>query len=185
MLVADSNSFMSRIMAGFARRWRRIGVEIASRTGHYRRYRDVDWSRVKRLVFVCSGNICRSPFAEHVALGRGFRAISCGTTALPGSLADPMAIEVAARMGMDLTRHRSSEIQDVETAPTDLFVVMDINHLMKAKAWSGEVGAQVTLLGLWDGLNPVVIDDPFGRPKDEFEQCFARICRCLDELLPS
>ena len=179
----ESAGFLRRVREGVDRRWQRLAIGWASRTGQYERYRDIEWSRVGRLVFVCSGNICRSPFAEHLAHASGWQAVSCGTTAWPGALADPTAVSVAHGLGVDLGNHRSGHIGDIELDPTDLLVGMDIRHLHACQRRAEELGAQSTLLGLWDGVHPVIIEDPFGRPVAEFAACFMRISDCLREML--
>jgi len=64
--------------------------------------------------FVCSGNICRSPYAEAAARRCGLTAISCGIATEKGLPADGTAITEAAQRGLDLTSHRTTRWQDVE-----------------------------------------------------------------------
>lgn len=168
---------------GVRRRWRRLEAEIASRTGRLDRWKRIEWARVERLVFVCSGNICRSPYAEAIALRRGVDAVSCGTTASGGATADPTAIKVADRFDIELRGHCSSRLVDLEIRASDLLVIMDTSHLPSTLGVAEASGAQLTLLGLWDGQQPAVIRDPFGQPADEFEYCFQRIGSCMDGML--
>lgn len=178
----EGGSFFFRVRDGLRRRWRRLVIEIASRTGRYDRWKAVEWERVERLVFICSGNICRSPYAEAVAIRRGLDAISFGTTASGGAPADPVAIEVAKRVGIDLRKHRSRRFNDHGIRASDLLVIMDTSHLTSTRLVAESVGAQTTLLGLWDGGQPVVIWDPFGQPADKFEACFQRIDSCMGRM---
>lgn len=142
----------------------------------------MDWARVERLVFVCSGNICRSPFAEHIALAKNLDAVSCGTTARSGAPGDPDAIETAEGFGVDLSKHASRHVSEVEFSASDLVVVMDLHHLAAVGSVADAVGAQMTLLGLWDGAQPVTIFDPFGCSAGQFELCFRRIAACMDTM---
>ena len=176
-------STADRVRSALRRRWRRWTIYLAGRLGRFDHWKAVDWSRVERLVFVCSGNICRSPYAEHVAIGHGLLAVSCGTTAKGGATADPTAIGVAAERGISLAEHRSRHLDDISLAAGDLLVVMDLGHLAALEGIAGESNAQLTLLGLWDGAHPVVIHDPFGRPAEDFQVCFGRIDRCLNGLV--
>lgn len=172
-----------RLRDGLLRRWRRWRIGVLSRLGRYERWREVDWARVERLVFVCTGNICRSPFAEVVTRQRGRTAISCGTRARTGAPVNPVASHVAGRSGVDLAGHASLALETAVIGARDLLVAMDVDHLAEAHIRAEDGGAQVTLLGLWDRAQPVVIHDPYGRPEAEFTACFKRIERCLDKLL--
>uniref|UniRef100_UPI001C1FAE5B hypothetical protein n=1 Tax=Marinobacterium profundum TaxID=1714300 RepID=UPI001C1FAE5B len=53
-------------------------TEMGARLGQDDEYRQVDFARVERLVFVCLGNFCRSPFGECVAKGHGIRSAGFG-----------------------------------------------------------------------------------------------------------
>lgn len=174
-----------RLTEGVARRWRRLGVAIASRMGRYNRWKQVDWDRIERLVFVCTGNICRSPYAEAIALIQGIDAVSCGTAASGGAAADSTAIDVATRFNVELRGHSSNRLVDIGILDSDLIVVMDVVHLASTEVVARRTGAQLTLLGLWDRQHPAVIGDPFGGPTDEYERCFLRIESCMDQLLNS
>ena len=57
--------------------------------GFYRVYQHIDFNTVSRLVFVCSGNICRSPFGEYIAKAKGLNAVSYGLQCRGGDKADP------------------------------------------------------------------------------------------------
>src|SRR5262245_51985599 len=61
----------------------------------YEHFADIDWARVQRLVFVCKGNICRSPYAESKATTMGVTATSAGIEAASQRDADLVAIRVA------------------------------------------------------------------------------------------
>ena len=176
-------SFMMRIHEGIVRRWRKVAERVATATGQYERWRQVEWARVQRLVFVCSGNICRSPFAEQLSRDRGFSTVSCGITALKGAPADSMAIQVAERFGVDLRTHRSLALEDIAFTPKDLLLVMDSRHVPAARTIAQEHGCQLTLLGLWGSHHQVAIEDPFGGEEAEFEACFGRIVASLNDVL--
>ena len=175
-------SLGKRVREGLQRRWRRMSISIAGRAGRYERWRSVDWSRVERLVFVCSGNICRSPFAEKLALSKGIRSVSCGTTAKGGAPGDPTAVEIAQSFGIGLEDHVSNRVSEVDFSASDLIVVMDVHHLAAVEPMVESLGAQLTLLGLWDDAQPIIIADPFGCPPADFHKCFRRISACLDNL---
>ena len=73
---------------------------LGARLGLYRQYGPADRGEVRRLVFVCKGNICRSPFAEAVARAAGADAVSYGLDARDGLPANPSAIRTARKFGL-------------------------------------------------------------------------------------
>lgn len=123
-------------------------------------YATVDWSRVRRLVLVCTGNICRSPYAEVRARHLGLPAVSFGLAAAPGAPADPSAISNAAKRGVDLTSHRSRARDDVELCAHDLLVGMEPRQLPPLIQLQQRTGAQLTLQGLWAPRRISYVPDP-------------------------
>ena len=143
--------------------------------GGFRALRDVDWTRVKRLVFVCRGNICRSPYAEMLARRAGLAAVSFGLIAKAGSPANPDAIENAAACGIDLAQHRSQRGEDVDIGPGDLLIGMELWHATALQRMAKKKNAQVTLLGLWSTPSYPYIHDPYGHREAYFQTCFSVI----------
>lgn len=88
-----------------------------------------------RLLFVCTANRVRSPFAEAVARQiidseqLTVQVASAGTEADPTTAVVNM-VEVAAKMGFDLSGHRSQRLEPELTAPADLIVTMTGEHVM-------------------------------------------------------
>lgn len=148
-----------------------------------------------RILFVCLGNICRSPLAEglflHMARERGvlerFHVESAGTGGWhTGSHADPRSLAVAAKHGVDLpSRARQVNHDDFEI--TDLFVAMDQanrNGLIEM----GAPADKVRLLLEWDDESgpEAEVPDPYYGGEDGFDGVYAmceRACRgLLDDL---
>ena len=91
-----------------------------------------------RILFVCTGNICRSPTAEHVfrarAAARGrvadFEVVSAGTSAWAGNRgADLRAIAAASDRGYDMTGHRTRGVRLEDFAAFDHIYAMDKSNL--------------------------------------------------------
>ena len=96
-----------------------------------------DASGVRRLLVVCTANVCRSPvvaarFAERIGSGDGERWVvsSAGTTRV-GALTDPSTSAVAAAAGLDLTGHRPRVLDRhvLATDGADLVVTMTREHV--------------------------------------------------------
>ena len=85
-----------------------------------------------RIVFVCAGNICRSPLAEYVfrqqqqhGLDSPPALTSAGLIAIPGDAANSLTLKVAAKLGIDLSQHRARRLNFDELRASDLVLVME------------------------------------------------------------
>ena len=130
---------------------RTLFADLMWRLGPYRKYGRVDWQRVERLVFICQGNICRSPFAKFVALAQdsGLPVESFGLATSTGAAANTMAIDVAGDFGFDMGSHRATDITDFTICDGDLLIVMEDRHITWLQGHLANQDIQVCLLGLW------------------------------------
>jgi len=152
------------------------GARVRASVGGYRPFRHVDWREVHRLVFVCKGNICRSPYAEGRARALGFDAGSCGLEAQTGRPVDPTAAEAARQRDLDLEVARATALREFQLGPGDLMLAMDPHQLRDASAaGGGAYKTQTTLLGLWSSPVTPVIPDPYGGNTAGFHHCFSVI----------
>jgi protein-tyrosine phosphatase len=146
------------------------------------------------VVFVCTGNTCRSPLAEALfrkrladALGcaaeelpaRGFFVLSAGLAAMMGGGAAPEAVEVARRYGADLGGHRSQPLSGDLAAQADYLIAMTRGHLRALLDRYPRLGARPRLLSP-DGAD---LPDPIGQAAPVYEECGEQIWRCLGPLL--
>lgn len=153
------------------------GVLLVS--GRMHRYVRLDWGRIERLVFVCKGNICRSPYAEYKARAMRLNAVSFGLSANGYTMANDEAIRQAIKRGIDLMPHTSKTPEMVQLTPTDLVVCMEPWQARDMVERVARSGAQMTLLGLWSRHKAPVIPDPYGRDRYRFAACFNQIDACL------
>jgi protein-tyrosine-phosphatase len=145
------------------------------------------------LLFVCTGNTCRSPMAEAIggrlAAERGLdvTSASAGTSAWEGAAASDGAMLVALEHGLDLSGHRSRVLTRELVAAADLILVMSPHHRERAIVLGGD--SRVHLLTDYatrstDG-RPVL--DPFGGDLDTYRQTFtemeADIGRVFDRIV--
>ncbi|EAR11148.1 low molecular weight phosphatase family protein [Reinekea blandensis] len=134
---------------------------VLYRCGAYRRNRlsAINY-RPKRLVFVCAGNICRSPLAEAVAAQLGMEVCSFGLDTRGNDKADARALAFAESYGIDCSEHRTTPIAEFVAEEGDLLVAMEPYHL-KLLRQSG-VQVPTVLLGLTDNdFACPYIHDPF------------------------
>lgn len=152
-----------------------LGYTFLATCGLYRQYQRVNWERVQRLVFVCSGNICRSPYAAELARALGIAAMSFGIDARGGATANESAIRLAKNAGVDLTRHVSTRASDYQATPGDLLLAMEPRQMRALRNLVGTHSVQGSLLGLWCKRPMPYLPDPYGNPDECFVNVFAHI----------
>lgn len=148
-----------------------------------------------RVVFVCTGNICRSPMAEVVfrwfaaSVGLADRVVSCSAGTGDwhvGEAADPRATAALERRGYDGTRHRARQFSAADFGSNDLVVALDRSHERNLRAWArSETDAEkvVLLRGFEEGPpEPPDVPDPYYAGPEDFDEVLAMIenaCRAL------
>lgn len=152
------------------------------RLGLLREAQQVEWSKARRLVFVCQGNIMRSAYADALAKRRGLPSSSFGLATTTGVGAHPDAIECAARRGIDLRDHVTTDISDFELREGDVVLVMEARQFRRMRAMSLPPGAMLSLLGIWDKGSYPHLHDPNTLSGAYLETCFTRIERAIDSV---
>ena len=152
--------------------------------GRYKSFDSIDWDRVRRVVFVCRGNICRSPFAEAVArkMFRNLPTGSVGLSTTAGAPAFPMAQDAARRFAVDLSQHRAADVSEFEFRDGDLLVAMEARHIAPLRSFSAGHEVQIVLLGLWCRPRLALLYDPHGTSAEYFVTCFGRIHQSVARL---
>ena len=142
-----------------------------------------------RVVFVCTGNICRSPSAEAVLVQRLHEAglsdqVVVGSAGLGGwhvgKDADPRALAALRRRGYDLA-HSARQLRTTWKDDYDLFVALDSGHLMELRSLLP--GVDVRLLRDWDPHGSGNVPDPYYDGDEVFEEVLDIIERSCDGLL--
>lgn len=144
-----------------------------------------------RVLFVCLGNICRSPAAEGVLRARAaandiaLTVASAGTGGWhAGEAADARMIKAAARRGYDLSSHRARQFSDADFHEFDLIVAMDSRNLADIldMAPSGH-GAHIQLFLDFAGQSGCDTPDPYYGGPEGFERVLDLIETGADGLL--
>lgn len=168
---------------GGTRSWlAHLQASAADAIGRYGAQERVDWPRVERLVFVCKGNICRSPYAEFRARAMGMNSVSMGLDALAGSRADDAAIAAATRRGVELQSHRSTRFAVDLIRPTDLVLGFESWQVQVVVGQLGGTAAQAALVGLWSTPRRPNLGDPHLRGPGYFDICYALIDSSLQKM---
>lgn len=141
--------------------------------------------RPRRVLILCQGNICRSPFAAAL-LSRQLQVCDPGVDVEsagflpPGRPSPPEAQATAAQWDVDLTRHRSRHLTPQLSQAADLIVVMEPAQRRMVRERTGRLVGGVMVLGDFDPrlMVPRTIPDPIDEDLAAYEQCYARIARC-------
>jgi protein-tyrosine phosphatase len=136
------------------------------------------WGDWNRLVFVCTGNICRSPYAEVLARSHGFSAVSAGVDTSSDCPANASAIAEATRRGIDLNAHKTTMWKDLDLQPGDLVIAVQLRHARAVASKASQAGVPVVLMSSL--LSPVqIVRDPYGRDPQAFMTAFDQIERAM------
>ncbi|MGH7466350.1 MAG: low molecular weight protein arginine phosphatase [Longimicrobiales bacterium] len=142
------------------------------------------------LLFVCTGNTCRSPLAaaiaRHAVAQRAWthvRVQSAGSATVTGAPASQGALLVAREHGLDLDAHSSQTLTPELVAWADLVLGMGPSHLSDvAEMGGGEKSALVTDF-LDAGAVGSAIVDPFGGDIDNYRDTYQQLTRAVTGLL--
>jgi protein-tyrosine phosphatase len=146
------------------------------------------------VLFVCLGNICRSPSAqavledrlERLGLAGRFDVDSCGTAAFNvGKQPDPRAIAAAERRGYRIAHQRARQIDDTDFARFRYIVAMDRSNLHTLQGWATpDFGGEIRLLMHFGaGRREAEIADPYYGAAEAFDVALDAIEYGVDGLL--
>ncbi len=132
---------------------------------------------MKKLVFICTGNTCRSPMAQGLFIKylkersseRSYEVVTAGLNATPGERASPEALTVMEEVGIDLSAHRTQTVTEEILLEADLILTMTKGHRDYLKQMFGE---NENLYSLYECLGDEKdVKDPYGWGEDAYRAC--------------
>jgi protein-tyrosine-phosphatase len=153
-----------------------------------------DKNREFRVIFVCTGNTCRSPMAEGILKKllaergvNGIKVSSAGISALDGYPAALFTIEAAKVWEINLEEHFSRKLTLDMLKESDLILVMSKEHLKHIEKMDRKSLKKSYLLKAFPLKNEdenLVIKDPIGCSLEEYNQCFLELDEEIRRILP-
>ena len=150
---------------------------------------------VKSMLFVCLGNICRSPFAELIArrrlAERGVQVLcaSAGINPRQGDRSPADACRAASSFGISLDVHIAQPLTAELLDAHDAVIVMEASQLEQLARMYPHARHRLLLLPLFEAdevtsaYERYNIEDPFSQPLAAFEACYRRIDRAVSKML--
>jgi protein-tyrosine phosphatase len=146
----------------------------------------------RSFLFVCFGNIIRSPMCEALlkqALNRlpaqDITVSSAGLNAVSGRSAHPWAIEAARELGVSLDDHRSRRLSEEMVDQADAIFTMDYQNLAQLLSRYPKARKKSFMMSSYCGTahSSAEIRDPYGLGEEETHECYRVLSQCIQNLV--
>ena len=176
-------SRLMRLVRGRLDRRRLTGGLVRTHQQQFRTHSERT-SQVRKILFVCHGNICRSAFAAELARARlpNYQVESAGLSDEEGRQTPHEIAELARARGVELRRHRSVRITEAQVQAADLILVSDLENMKALRAAWPVAISRSTMLGLFAEPAVVSIPDPYGAPRTEASESLDLVASAVNGL---
>ena len=143
------------------------------------------------ILFVCTGNTCRSPLAERLLKAKikehgckGLRVASAGTGAIEGEPASGGSRRIARKIGISLAGFRSKPVTTSRVKRADLILTMTRAHKQDVEMRWPDAAGKTHAISDYTGSGRGSIVDPIGGPDVVYEACAADLSDEITRLIP-
>lgn len=140
---------------------------------------------MKKVLFVCTGNTCRSPMAEAILKNKNLdnvEAKSAGIYAMTGGDSSPQTQEVLKQNNID-HKHSSTAFGVQEAAWADYILTMTKSHKEFIQAQYPEHGSKVYTLKEFVGESALDVSDPYGGSVETYQETYNELNILIDKLV--
>lgn len=178
--------YAGRLAEALVERWFTVHQRLLWRNGSVRE----KLKESKAIMFICYGNINRSPLAERLLVSQlpsphAVTVRSAGFHQEEERPADPRMVQLAAAHGVDLTHSRSRNVDIDLLASSDIIFVMEKRHYDQLRAMDPRVAGKTFLLGAsvaGPSLLNAEIPDPYNKSEAVYQNCFNGVQRAISRL---
>jgi len=142
------------------------------------------------ILIVCTGNTCRSPMAEGLLKSmlkskgvEGINVESAGIAAFPGMMASNQAVRVMKEFGVDLSGHRTRQVDRKLLQGADLILTMTEGHKTALQSWEPSVWSKIHTMKEYADMEDKDISDPYGLHDEAYRKTASEIREALEKIL--